>query len=138
LELVSTLVYRAGKPKAGKTTPVLAQHDTTFFRVGRKKPGRILDGQYWNARPGYDGDPILAPHPLGRKVTVVDAGDGYDGLVGTVQAIQPDDPQDPEFSGEEAVYYIEVAGREIMQAFGYWQLHAEEKSSGRRSSTTTR
>lgn len=123
-----TLLYRPGKPRANKATPVLTQHETLFFRVGRKKAGRILDGQYWNARPGDVGNSILAPHPAGCTVTVTDAGAEYEGLEGTVQIIQPDDPQDPEFSGEEASYYIETEGREIMQAFSYWQLLPKEVS----------
>jgi hypothetical protein len=41
----------------------------------------------------------------------------------------PDDPSNLEFEGEEATYYIEVDGHNVMQAFSYWQL--EERSHNR-------
>ncbi len=117
-----TLLYKAGKPKAGKDTPTVEEDGTTYYRVGRKKAGRVLDGMYWNARPGRNESPILASHPIGSTVTVIDAGPEYDGLRGTIEIIQPDDPHDPEFCGEEAVYYLTAEGSQIDQAFSYWQL----------------
>jgi len=117
-----TTLYKAGRTKAGKSTLTVIQDETTYYRVGRKKAGRILDGMYWNARPGRNERAILASHPIGSSVTVTDAGAEYDNLCGTIQIIQPDDPGNPEFAGEEAVYYIEVEGQAIEQAFSYWQL----------------
>lgn len=131
----STLLYRAGSPKATAKTPVIIGSDgTQYYRVGRKKAGRVLDGEYWNARPGKDVGPVPAPHPIGSTVMVTDTasrgngfvGGTYDGLIGTIEIIQPDDPDDQEFAGEEATYYLQVteAGetRHIQQAFSYWQL----------------
>jgi protein gp37 len=117
-----TVLYKAGNSKADKSTRTLTKGDTTYYRVGRRKAGRTLDGRYWNARPEEDETPILAPHPIGSTVTIVNAGSEYDNLTGTIQTIQPDDPKNPDFNGEEASYYITANGHELDQAFGYWQL----------------
>lgn len=117
-----TLLYKGGQPKAGKSTPTVEEDGITYYRVGRKKAGRILDGMYWNARPERNDSSILAPHPIGSTVTVADADPEYNGLHGTIEIIQPDEPHHPEWSGEEAAYYIKVEGAPITQAFSYWQL----------------
>ena len=118
-----TLLYRIGsyitKPKQPETC---TQGDTIFYRLGRKTTGRILDGMYWNARPGADYGPFYAAHPLDTEVTITDAGDEYNGLGAVVSTIQPDDPEDKEFDGTEAAYYVSNNGQEIEQAFSYWQL----------------
>jgi protein gp37 len=125
-----TTLYRAGLPKAGSKTPsiTMQEDDTRLYRIGRKKAGRVLDSQYWNARPGDDYGPTDAPHPLGTEVTITDAGEEYNGLVAVVSTIQPDNPEDKEFGGEEAAYYVSIDGREIEQAFSYWQLQPEAQS----------
>ena len=118
-----TTLYRLGPPRAKtKSSERLTLQGTTFYRVGRKKAGRLLDGEYWNARPGKDVGPILAPHPLDTEVTIIDAGEEYEGLVAVISTIQPDDPAREELDGEEVSYYVSVDDREIEQAFGYWQL----------------
>jgi len=118
-----TTLYRLGPPRAKtKRSERLTLQGTTFYRVGRKKAGRLLDGEYWNARPGKDVGPILAPHPLDTEVTIIDAGEQYEGLVAVVSTIQPDDPKHEEPDGEEVSYYVSVNDHEMEQAFGYWQL----------------
>lgn len=117
----NTLLYRAGKAKAGKGTSSIIQDGMTCYRVGRKKAGRVLDGEYWNARPRADYGPIYAGYPLDTKVTITDAGQEYNGLQAVVSTIQPID-DNPEFDGEEATYYLSIDGQEITQAFSYWQL----------------
>ena len=118
-----TTLYRLGKQAAKAKYPeTRTQQGATFHRIGRKKAGRVLDGEYWNARPGTDFGPIMAPHPLDTEVTITDAGEEYEGLVAMVSTIQPDDPEREELDGEEVSYYVSTNGREIEQAFGYWQL----------------
>jgi protein gp37 len=125
-----TELYRAGRDLTRATYETCTLLGTTLYRVGRRMAGRILDDQYWNARPGADRGPCTAPHPLGREVRI-STQDSYHGLVVVVTAILPDDPENSEFEGEEAVYYVTVGGTEIEQAFSYWQLkptqpHGEE------------
>lgn len=76
-----TMLYNVGKAKAGKNTLTITQDETTYYRVGRKKAGRILDGMYWNARPGQNKSPILASHLIGSTVTAVNTGAEYNSLV---------------------------------------------------------
>ncbi len=96
---------------------------TTFYRIGRRRAGRVLDGQYWNARPGADDGPIYAPHPLHAEVTINEsAGPEYTGVVGIITTIRPDNPAIREIDGEEANYWITAGGRELPQAFSYWQI----------------
>ena len=122
-----TLLYKAGSSKANKSTPILTKKNTTYYRVGRSKAGRILDGMYWDARPGQNENPIPAAHPIGSLVTICSEGEPYDGVTGTIEMIVPDDPKtDPEIAGEEATYYIQVDGKEIPQSFGYWNLEAQK------------
>ncbi len=95
----------------------------TKKRIGRRRTGRVLDGQYWNARPGADDGPIYAPHPLHAEVVVNEgAGPEYSGIVGIITTIRPDDPAAREIDGEEASYWITAGGRELPQAFSYWQI----------------
>ena len=116
-------LYRLKPGKSRKPVPTLIQDRTTFYRVGRRKAGRILDSQYWNARPGADYGPTYAPHPLHAEVIVnVSAGPEYSGAVGIITTIRPDNPAIREIDGEEASYWITVGGRELPQAFSYWQI----------------
>jgi protein gp37 len=117
-----TKLYRKGRDRTHATYETCTLEGTTLYRVGRRMAGRVLDNQYWNARPGADFGPVTAPHPLGCTVEVIGTGTQYDGLIGVIQTIVPDDPQNPEFEGEEALYYIEVDGHEVPLAFSYWQL----------------
>src|SRR5713101_922926 len=92
-------------------------------RIGRRGAGRVLDYQYRNARPSADDGPIYAPHPLHAEVTINEsAGPEYSGIVGIITTIRPDDPAAREINGEEASYWITVNGRELPQAFSYWQI----------------
>jgi protein gp37 len=116
-----TRLYRIGRDLTRTTYKTCTLLGNTLYRVGRRMTGRILDNQYWNARPGADRGPCTAPHPLGREVRI-STQDSYHGLVAVVTAILPDDPENSEFEGEEAVYYVTVGGTEIEQAFSYWQL----------------
>jgi protein gp37 len=116
-----TKLYRAGRNLASVTYKTCTLEGTTLFRVGRRISGRVLAGQYWNARPSADRGPFTAPHLLGTEVTI-ETEDEYHGLVAVVSAIGPDDPENTEFEGEEAVYYVTVGSTEIEQAFSYWQL----------------
>jgi hypothetical protein len=50
------------------------------------------------------------------------AGPLYSGIVGIITTVRLDDPARHEASGEEASYWITVDGRELPQAFGYWQI----------------
>ena len=110
------------RPERGKPETCTLD-STTFYRIGRRRAGRVLDGQYWNARPGADGGPTYAPHPLHAEVTVNEsAGPERSGVVGIVTTVRPDDPAAREIDGEEASYWISVNGRELPQAFSYWQL----------------
>ena len=116
-------LYRLKPSKARKSVPTLTQDGTTFYRVGRRKAGRILDGQYWNARSGADDGPTYAPHPLHGEVTVNESAEpAYSGIVGIVTTIQPNDAAAREIDGEEASYWITAGGRKFPQAFGYWQI----------------
>lgn len=116
-----TLVYRLRK-HARKAVPTCTMNERTFYRVGRKQAGRILDGQYWDARPGRDTGPIYAPHPLGQNATVNEYAHDYQGLTGTITAFVPDDPERIDLDGEEGVYYLSLDGEELPQALSYWQL----------------
>ena len=95
----------------------------TKKRIGRRRAGRVLDYYYWNARPGADNGPIYAPHPLHAEVVVNEsAGPEYSSIVGIITTIRPDDPAAREINGEEASYWITAGGRELPQAFSYWQI----------------
>lgn len=114
---------RAISPRA------LIHEDITFYRLGRKKTGRILDGEYWNARPGEDTAPIFAPRPLGTPVVInANAGPEWDGTRGIISTIQSDEDEDQEVDGEEVTYYVTANGSEFAQAFGYWQLTPEDET----------
>ena len=90
---------------------------TTFYRIGRRRAGRVLDGQYWNARPGADDGPIYAPHPLHAEVTINEsAGPEYTGVVGIITTIRPDNPAIREIDGEEANYWITAGGSSLPPA----------------------
>ena len=123
-------LYRVKSPTTrGKHIPTMTLDGTTFYRVGRKRTGRVLDGVYWNARPGHENtDPVYAVHPLGISVRIDETtGPRFAGLYGTITTIQSSDgPQVKELDGEEVEYYVTVNGRELEQAFGYWQLVPEE------------
>src|SRR5204863_1107161 len=117
-----TRLYRIGRDLTRTTYKTCTLLGNTLYRVGRRMTGRILDNQYWNARPDADRGPATAPHPIGSTVTVVNTDTEYDNLTGTIEIIKPADPNNLEFEGEEAVYYLSCNGKEIEQAFSYWQL----------------
>ena len=127
-----SMLYRA-KTRTSKTKvpPTTTLDGMTFSRFGRKRTGRVLDGLYWNARPGRDNStPLYAVHPLGTPVIINEsAGPDYNGTQGLITTIQSDDQQPlEELDGEEVSYYLSINGRELAQAFGYWQLSPVEAS----------
>lgn len=115
------------KPLIAKTKlPLTTTIDgMTMYRVGRRQAGHVLDGVYWNARPGHDNtDPMYAVHPLGTSVCIDEcAGPRCARLHGVITTIRSlDEAQVIELDGEEVDYYLTVNGQELEQAFGYWQL----------------
>src|SRR5260370_39568234 len=89
----------------------------TKKRIGRRRAGRVLDGQYWNARPGADDGPIYAPHPLHAEVAINEsAGPEYTGGVGIITTIRPDNPASREIHEDGANYWINTSCRAVPHA----------------------
>lgn len=117
---------RTAKTKLPLTTTL---DGMTFSRFGHRRTGRVLDGVYWNARPGRDDStPLYAVRPLGTPIFINEsAGLHYAGTRGVIATIQSDDDQQrlEELDGEEVSYYVSANGHVLAQAFGYWQLSKE-------------
>jgi len=118
---------RTAQPKHPLTTTL---DGLTIYRVGRKRTGRVLDGVYWNGRPGHDNSaPMYAARPLGTHVLVNEsAGPDYAGTRGIITTIQSDEHQEEEPDGEDVTYYVTTNGQSLAQAFGYWQLSVAEET----------
>lgn len=116
---------RTAQPKNPPTTTI---DGLTLYRVGRRRAGRVLDGVYWNGRPGRDNSAArYAARPLGTHVLIDEsAGPDYAGMRGIITTIWSSDQQVEELDGEDVSYFVTVNGRELDQSFGYWQLSPEE------------